>query len=118
MGRAPRLKPLYLGGKLLRVRLALGLSQDAMGERLGIMSATGVTLGSAAISDYEIGQRDPPLPMLVMYARLANVHLEVLADDDLDLPEELPSRTTHSGTKHSRVSPEQAKASAKKQRRG
>jgi transcriptional regulator with XRE-family HTH domain len=86
MGRAARPKPLRLGEKLLRIRLSLGLSQDRMVERLSASD----TLTSASISAYELGQREPPLAVLLVYARLANVYLDALADDDLDLPEHLP----------------------------
>ena len=93
MGRAVRPKPLYLGEKLLRVRRALGISQDGMVERLSAAN----TLTSASISAYELGQREPPLQVLLDYARLANVHLEVLADDELDLPEKLPANPKSEG---------------------
>jgi transcriptional regulator with XRE-family HTH domain len=93
MGRASRPKPMYLGDKLLTIRLALGLSQDRLLERL----STSNTLTSASISAYELGQREPPLPILLEYAQLANVYLDVLADDKLDLPEKIPSRKKHEG---------------------
>lgn len=99
MGRAPRPKPVYLGEKLLRIRTALGLSQDRMLERLPASN----TLTSASISAYELGQREPPLTILLEYARLANVYLDVLADDELDLPEKLPSRKKHEGVKRGRA---------------
>ena len=95
MGRAMRPKPLYLGEKLLRIRRALGISQDRMVERL----PTANTLTSASISAYELGQREPPLQVLLEYARLANVHLEVLADDELDLPESLPANPKSEGNR-------------------
>jgi transcriptional regulator with XRE-family HTH domain len=47
------------------------------------------------ISDYERGEREPPLPILLRYARLAGVPTEVLIDDELDLPEKLPGPTDH-----------------------
>jgi transcriptional regulator with XRE-family HTH domain len=94
MGRSPRPKPIYLGEKLLRVRSALGLSQDRMVERLSASN----NLTSASISAYELGQREPPLPVLLEYAQLANVYLDVLADDKLDLPTKIPSLKKHEGT--------------------
>jgi len=95
MGRAARPKPERLGEKLLHIRRALGLSQDAM---VGKLSASD-TLTSASISAYELGQREPPLIVLLEYARLANVYLDVLADDGLDLPEFIPCRAKHAGIK-------------------
>jgi transcriptional regulator with XRE-family HTH domain len=47
------------------------------------------------ISEYERGIREPPLPILLRYARLAAVPTEVLIDDDLDLPNKLPGTTNH-----------------------
>jgi len=44
------------------------------------------------ISDYELDKTDPPLAVLVEHARVADVHLEFIVDDRLDLPEILPGR--------------------------
>jgi transcriptional regulator with XRE-family HTH domain len=41
------------------------------------------------ISKYELNKNEPPLEILLAYARLAQVHLEELVDDDLDLPRKL-----------------------------
>ena len=98
MGRAARPKPLRLGEKLLRIRLSLGLSQDRMVERLSASD----TLTSASISAYELGQREPPLMVLLEYARLANVYLDALADDDLELPEQLPASAKSEGIRRER----------------
>jgi transcriptional regulator with XRE-family HTH domain len=95
MGRAPRPKPIFLGEKLLRIRMALGLSQDGMVERLSASH----TLTSASISAYELSQREPPLAVLLEYARLANIYLDVLADDNLNLPEKLPANAKSEGTR-------------------
>jgi transcriptional regulator with XRE-family HTH domain len=95
MGRSPRIKPIYLGEKLLRIRHALELSQDRMVERLSVSN----NLTSASISAYELGLREPPLTVLLEYARLANVYLDALADDNLDLPTKLPSLKKHEGVR-------------------
>jgi DNA-binding XRE family transcriptional regulator len=42
---------------------------------------------SASISEYEHGKREPNLLLLLSYARLANVAVEALIDDGLDLPQ-------------------------------
>ena len=49
----------------------------------------------SAVSGYELGTREPPLPILLKYARLAGVCVEVLIDDKLDLPAELPAKPKH-----------------------
>lgn len=44
-----------------------------------------------------VGTREPPLTVLLEYARLANVYLEVMADDALTLPQQIPARTKNAG---------------------
>jgi hypothetical protein len=39
----------------------------------------------------------PPPHVLLAYAEAANVWVEVLIKDSVDLPDELPSRTKHEG---------------------
>ena len=41
----------------------------------------------ASISGYERGEREPPLPTLLAYARLAGVAMECLVDDKMKLPD-------------------------------
>jgi transcriptional regulator with XRE-family HTH domain len=84
-----------LAEKLLQIRLTFGLSQTEMLRRLG---AEDMVLYNR-ISEYERGIREPPLPILLRYARLAAVPTEVLIDDDLDLPANLPGPTDHEAIK-------------------
>jgi transcriptional regulator with XRE-family HTH domain len=86
MGRATREKSLRLAEKILQIRLALGLSQTGMLERLGI----GEKGCRNYISDFENGKREPPLPVLLKYARLVGVSTDVLIDDKMDLPKRMP----------------------------
>ena len=83
---AARMRSERLAEKLLQIRNALGLSQTEMLKRLGFED----TLVYNRISDFELGKREPPLPVLLQYARVAGVSMEVLADDEMDLPEKLP----------------------------
>ncbi len=80
-----------LAEKLLQVRMALGLSQSEMLKRLGV---EGMVVYNR-ISDYELGKREPPLPILLSYARAAGVCVDVLIDDELDLPGKLPATPKH-----------------------
>lgn len=80
MGRLPRPRPSRLGEKLLLIRTRLGLSQTAMCRLLEL------SVDYSAISQYESGTREPPLPILLKYARMAGVIVDVLIDDDLDMP--------------------------------
>ena len=88
MGAAARLKPKRLAEKLLQIRTALDLSQTEILKRLGFEEV----LTYHRISNYERGTGEPPLPMLLQYARLAGVSTDVLIDDELDLPAKLPAR--------------------------
>jgi hypothetical protein len=42
-----------------------------------------------AISGYELGTSEPPLPTILKYARIAGISTDVLLDDELDLPKKL-----------------------------
>jgi transcriptional regulator with XRE-family HTH domain len=88
MGRAARPKPKRLAGKLKQVREALGLSQTEMLRELGLNNEVYYT----AVSGYELGTREPPLPVLLRYAKAAGVYVDMLIDDDLDLPKKIPAR--------------------------
>lgn len=88
MGKAMREKPIYLAEKLLQIRTALGLSQNGILEHLGLANRAYRNY----ISDFERGVREPSLPVLLQYARAAGVYVDVLIDDEVDLPERLPAR--------------------------
>ena len=91
MGRAKRMErhaPKRLGEKLLKIRESFGVTQAAFLERLRNPEA----ITQKSISDYERGRREPPLLILLRYARIANVFLEVLVDDSLDLPNAIPPK--------------------------
>lgn len=81
MGRAKRPKVERLGEKLAEIRRAQGLSQGELIKKLGL---DGV-IYQANISEYESGRREPPLPILLKYARLAGISTDNLIDDKLDL---------------------------------
>jgi transcriptional regulator with XRE-family HTH domain len=87
MGRAHRWKPARLASKLCMIRVELDLTQEQMIERLNCPE---IPLYPASISQYEQGKREPPLLVLLAYARVAGVTMEMLVDDDLDLPKPLP----------------------------
>lgn len=90
MGNA-RPKPERLGEKLRQIRLALGLSQPEMLNRLGV----GELIVYNQISGYESGTREPPLQILLQYARAAGINMEALVDDELNLPARLPGDVNH-----------------------
>jgi len=86
----PRRKPMKLAKKLLRIRQALGLSQNQLIEELGLEEP----ITQRNISAWELGKREPDLLTLISYAKAANICLDVLVDDRYELPEALPSKRT------------------------
>ncbi len=82
---AKRIKQERLAEKLLAIRLALGVSQPEMLYRLGVEDL----IVYNQISRYENGHREPPLKILLAYARVARVSTDVLIDDERDLPSRL-----------------------------
>jgi transcriptional regulator with XRE-family HTH domain len=95
MGLTARPRPARLAQKLLQIRLGLGLSQNGMLARLGLAD----TSNRSSISGYELGSREPPLPVLLDYARAAGICVDVIIDDELQLPSRLPSIPHHKTSK-------------------
>ena len=91
MARGPREKPERLAEKLLTIRQGLGLSQTEMLKRLEADDR----MVYSRISEFESGKGEPSLPLLLQYARVAGVCVDVLIDDDLDLPAKLPAKPKH-----------------------
>ena len=92
VGKGARRKPQRLAGKLRDVRLALELSQSELLRKLGAEDL----ITYHRISDYELGKNEPPLEILLSYARVAGVCMDTLVDDQLDLPAKLPAKAKHS----------------------
>lgn len=91
MGTRARQRPARLPEKLRAIREALGLSQSEVVRRLNAED----TIAASQISEFETGKREPSLVVLLQYARLAGVCVDVLIDDELNLPERLPARRRH-----------------------
>ena len=79
MGHA-RNRPKRLAEKLLQIREALGLSQRELAAQLGNYRT------HHHISKDERGRAIPFIEVLLAYSRLANVQIEQIVDDDVDLP--------------------------------
>lgn len=97
MGKQTRKRPRRLPEKLLEIRQKLGLSQNEMVRRMGLEDE----IERDYISKYERGTLEPSLWVLLQYARAANVWADALIDNDLDLPEKLPSKSKSGGVKKS-----------------
>ena len=91
MGRRARHRPERLAEKLRQIREAFGLSQNEMIRRMGAEEL----MAQNTISEFELGKREPPLLVLLKYAEVAGVCLDVLANDNLDLPDKLPVKPKH-----------------------
>lgn len=82
MGRAKRHTPQNLARKLQTIREQSGLSMSELIERIGNDE---IPLYKSDISKYEAGTREPPLVILLRYARLGKVPVETLIDDELEI---------------------------------
>jgi transcriptional regulator with XRE-family HTH domain len=91
MGASPRVRPKRLAEKLRYIRLALDLTQGEFLRRLDIEALA----TQSKISEFESGKREPSLIILLQYARVAGVCVDVLIDDELDLPAKLPAKPKH-----------------------
>lgn len=82
MAKYPRPRPERLAEKLKAIREKLGLSQSELLAKLGMNE----DYNRSVISGYEVGSKEPPLPILLKYARLVKVSTDVLIDDNVNLP--------------------------------
>lgn len=95
MGQSSRPRPARLSQKLVEIRTKLNLSQNELISRLGLKGE----VTQARVSAYERGIREPPLAVLLKYARAAGIYVDALIDDELDLPEDLPTSPKSEGLK-------------------
>ena len=80
-----------LADKLLLIRTQLGLTQAQMVDKLKSQSLpASLKIYPGNISRFEQGLREPPLLVLLAYARAAGVQVEELIDASLDLQIKLP----------------------------
>lgn len=96
MGSLPRRIPKRLPRKLREIRLKLGLSQNGMIKCMGLEQE----LSREEVSSFELGRRQPNLITLWAYANAANLYVDALILDSVDLPEALPSPIKSEGIHH------------------
>ena len=94
MGSRRRPQPRHMPAKLLRIRQSLGLSQEQMAKQLASPVSP---VYPTHVSEFERGLREPSLFVLLAYAEAANVWVEALIKDSVDLPGALPSLVKHEG---------------------
>lgn len=83
MGRAARYVPKRMGEKLKQIRLDLGI--ETFEEMIKTLDCPETLLHPSGIYLFEKNEREPTLNVLLKYARLANVSMDVLVDDELNL---------------------------------
>jgi transcriptional regulator with XRE-family HTH domain len=91
MGAYKRTQPKELKHKLKTIRERLNLTQEEMIAALQ-KHAAHEFLDTGYISRFESGKREPSLPVLLAYSKLAGVTVNVLIDDKLELPKRLRGR--------------------------
>lgn len=72
---------LFLKDKLKHIRLCLGLPQDQLAERLGLV---GVSRRSR-VSEWESGRCEPDRFVLLKYSEIGDVDIGKLIDDEMSL---------------------------------
>lgn len=110
MGRSSRPQPKRLGEKLRQIRAAMDLTLEQMIERLDYKDSP---IYQTNISAMERGEREPPLALLLAYARLAGMSTDVLIDDRMELPRKLTANrdTTRSKRAQQPMPPRRKKIS-------
>lgn len=93
MGRKRRERPARLAEKLRQIREVLGLSQAGMIRAMGLTDR----LTKSEVSAFERGTHEPSLLILLSYCDAANIYLESLVRDEIDLPVKLPAAKKHPG---------------------
>lgn len=83
MGRSARYIPKHLGEKLKQIRLNLEI--DTYDDMIKRLNCPETNLYPSGIFLFETGEREPTLNVLLKYARLGGVSVDVLIDDELDL---------------------------------
>ena len=76
-----RPRPKHLAKKVLQIRRNLGVSQGELVRQLSVQAL----IDHTTISKYELDKNEPPLTILLAYARLAGIPVERIIDDELEL---------------------------------
>jgi DNA-binding XRE family transcriptional regulator len=79
--------PSLLPAKLKATRERLNMSQGEIAAVVGVADRS-------SISGYERGEREPPLPVLLKYARVGHVNVEYFIDDEIGVKVFGPTKGT------------------------
>ena len=88
MGRGSRTQPKRLMDKLKAIRSQIGITQHEMAGLLKKF-APREFIDSGYISQFENGKREPSLPVLLAYSKLTGISINMLVDDEENLPERI-----------------------------
>lgn len=93
MGLKRRVIPKELPRKLKFIRSYFNLTLEELGSKiekeLAKLGFPDIKVYTGSITEFEKGKREPQLPVLLAYAHIANVYVDVLINDSLELPEKL-----------------------------
>jgi transcriptional regulator with XRE-family HTH domain len=90
MGSKQLVKSERIGEKVREIRMRLGLTQEHMFE---LLTRHGAKIHVGYIARYESSERTPTTLVTLAYARAVGIPMEVLVDDELDLPKKLPGKS-------------------------
>jgi transcriptional regulator with XRE-family HTH domain len=76
-----RPRPKHLAQKPLQIRRSLGVSRGELVRLLGVQAL----IDHTTVSKYELDKNEPPLAILLAYARLVGIPVEKIIDDELEL---------------------------------
>ena len=83
-----RPRPKHLAKKLLQIRRSLGVSQGELVRQLGVQAL----IEHTTISKYELDKNEPPLAIVLAYARLVGIPVEQIIDDEIELTIRFPEQ--------------------------
>lgn len=90
MGRSKRIQP-------EKLKIKLGIIRDKMGFTLQEMSdslkkhAQNEFIDPSYVSQFEKGKREPSLRILLAYSTISGVSINILVDDERNLPKHIPT---------------------------
>ena len=94
MGLKKRAIPKELPKKLKFIRSYFNLTLEELsieiGKELEKSGFPDIKVYTGSITEFEKGKREPQLPVLLAYAHIANVYVDVPINDNLELPKKLP----------------------------
>jgi len=94
MGLKSRVIPKNLPRKLKFIRNHFNLTLEELSgkieEELKRLGFPDIKVYTGGITEFEKGKREPQLPVLLAYAQIANIYVDILINDNLEIPKNLP----------------------------